>query len=237
MNRPLSVTLLLFAIGSASVAGAATDPEAACQKGRLAAAARFGACEQHAAAAALANGNYDKLAAATSKCRIKYQAAWEKLWTRAMGTGSSCATARFVDVGATVVDALTGLQWEKKTDDGGIHDKDDFYEWSALNVPQADGPAFTTFLATLNATCFAGHCDWRLPTRAELETILSQSYPCTENPCIPPIFGPTNGAFYWTGVTVPGAPNDAWAVRFGTGYVFYNVKSYGSLVRAVRGGL
>lgn len=233
-------TVLVVLLASASVAGAAGDPEAACQKGRLAAAAKFSACEQKAASVAVATGDHDTLAAATSKCRTKYQAAWAKLWTRALGTGSSCETDRFVDTGVgTIVDALTGLEWEKKTDDGGIHDKDDGHAWSATSMtsPAADGPVFTTFLASLNGSCFAGHCDWRLPTRAELETILSQSHPCAENPCIPPVFGPTNGYLYWAATGVPGLPDFAWTVHFGTGYVFYNYKHYTSGVRAVRGGL
>ncbi|MCC6765214.1 MAG: DUF1566 domain-containing protein [Deltaproteobacteria bacterium] len=238
MFRPAIV--LILSVASASIALAAGDPEAACQKGRVSAAARFAACEQKAASVVVATGDHDKLSAAVGKCRVKYQAAWAKLWTQALGTGSSCDTDRFVEVaGTTVVDNLTGLQWEMKTDDGGVHDKDDFYDWSATSMtsPAADGAVFTTFLATLNGGCFAGQCDWRLPTRGELETILSQGYPCAENPCIPPGFGPTNGSLYWASTNVPGLPRFAWTVHFGTGYVFYNYTHQTSMVRAVRGGL
>ena len=71
---------------------------------------------------------------------------------------------RFADNGdGTISDAQTGLMWEKKDDAVGIHDKDNSYSWSSTGT--ADGTAFTIFLPTLNTPpCFAGHCDWRLPT-------------------------------------------------------------------------
>ena len=46
---------------------------------------------------------------------------------------------RFEDRGLTVFDHQTGLEWEKKTDDGGIHDKDNTYTWS-LEGPFSNQP-------------------------------------------------------------------------------------------------
>ena len=44
---------------------------------------------------------------------------------------------RFVDNGdGTITDTKTGLQWEKKSDDGTIHDQDDTYTWTT-GVPNA----------------------------------------------------------------------------------------------------
>lgn len=37
-------------------------------------------------------------------------------------------------VAACVRDAVTGLVWELKTDDGGIHDKDNSYRWGGMDV-------------------------------------------------------------------------------------------------------
>ena len=62
------------------------------------------------------------------------------------------------------------------------------YQWT-LSGTAADGSLFETFLATLNGgdyyspsvgqdvsagvgTCLANHCDWRIPTVAELQTIV-----------------------------------------------------------------
>ena len=116
----------------------------------------------------------------------------------------------FLNIGLTVFDCQTALEWEKKTDDNGIHDKDNVYSWSATGI-LFDGPAKTAFLDVLNdvaggeTNCFAGHCDWRLPKvnensdfTAELETILD----CSSffAPCIDPIFGPV-ASVYWSATT------------------------------------
>lgn len=44
----------------------------------------------------------------------------------------------------TATDLNTGLQWELKTDDGSIHDKDDTYKWAAVvlgEAPECSRPA------------------------------------------------------------------------------------------------
>jgi hypothetical protein len=90
--------------------------------------------------------------------------------------GTSCDRPRFTIGAETVLDNLTGLEWERKTDDGSIHDVGRRFTWSTTddgNEQDADGTVFTELLSTLNADCFASHCDWRLPTRAELPTILA----------------------------------------------------------------
>ncbi len=78
----------------------------------------------------------------------------------------------------TITDNVTGLMWEKKSDDGTIHDKDNTYTWST-GTNDMDGTITTVFLDTLNdvggggANCFAGHCDWRVPNRKELDSIVN----------------------------------------------------------------
>src|SRR5213083_2131872 len=61
----------------------------------------------------------------------------------------------------TVADLNTGLVWEKLSDDGTVHDKDNVYTWAN---------AFTGHVATLNAMSFAGHSNWRLPNVRELQS-------------------------------------------------------------------
>ena len=91
----------------------------------------------------------------------------------AVGDTTAGIRRSYVDNGyGFVKDQRTGLYWEKKDDSGGIHDKDDTYTWSTPSSLVADGTAFSEFLAALNTVpCFAGFCDWRLPTKFELETI------------------------------------------------------------------
>lgn len=114
---------------------------------------------------------------------------------------SGCTDNRFTDNGdGTVTDNDHCLMWEKKTDDGSIHDKDNSYDWSENTLYTATGTVFTDFLNILNNTChganhvfcaddttcagvlsvcgFAGFRDWRLPSvyedggTEELETII-----------------------------------------------------------------
>jgi hypothetical protein len=124
------------------------------------------------------------------------------------------------------------------------------YDWSASGE-DPDGLAFTKYLEQLNgnlpsfqetreggvtpleANCYAGLCDWRLPTREELLTILDCGF---GPPCIDPIFGPTASSFYWSASTVDFGPGNAWGVEFGFGNSNFGNKGFDSQVRAVRGG-
>lgn len=226
-------------LGSTGTAHAST-PQRACLTGRYFAGAKYAACEQKALAGALFGGDISGFQPRLGKCRLKYAAAWAKLQRKATGTGVLCDNSRYdTSVAGTVTDRLTGLQWEQKTNDATIHDKDNTYAWSATGS-DADGTAHTSFLATLNSgPCFAGQCDWRLPTRAELETILSEGYPCTTSPCIDQVaFGPTpTPSYYLTSTSLVGSPTSAWNVFFADGGVFGHDKIFDWNARAVRGGL
>jgi len=154
----------------------------------------------------------------------------------------------FTDLGDGVIkDNRTGLIWEKKTNDGSIHDVDNLYSWSTGAPWQANGTAFTTFLATLNSIpCFNGNCDWRLPNLNELESIrnLGASFPaaflafdqncpvgCTNTQC-----SCTTPGGYLSSSTVDGTPSEAWVVRFNYGGSYQSTKTDLGYVRAVRGG-
>jgi hypothetical protein len=175
------------------------------------------------------------------------QARVDAVYNPANGTPKALTGVRFVDNGdGTVSDTHTGLMWEKKTDDSSIHDKDNLYSWTSIMFTGTapDGTAFTTFLATLNNCTssdgvafsggFAGHCDWRLPTNAELQTILLA--PCGGYPCInQTIFGPTQPGLYWSSITYQ-VSLVAWYVDFFDGSLAAASKGFDSYVRAVRGG-
>ena len=156
--------------------------------------------------------------------------------TNGDGCSSTCKmeTSGLEDRGLTVFDRRAGLEWEKKTDDGGIHDKDNGYTWSTAPPWNPDGTAFTVFLAALNAGgCYASHCDWRLPTLEELKSIVDCSHGI---PCVAPIFGPTQSSFYWSSSSLAGNPSSAWFVDFVGGGGFADGKAFIYDVRAVRGG-
>jgi len=143
----------------------------------------------------------------------------------------------------TITDQRTALRWEKLSDDDSIHDKDNDYEWvetwgrlAELNTPP----------------CFAGFCDWRLPNRFELETLLDLG---KINPAIADAFNTNCGANssgnpgctvltcsctipydYWSSTSYVQIPQFAWIVSFYQGSLFGDNKYFEKQVRAVRGG-
>ena len=170
--------------------------------------------------------------------RVKVNGAWLKY----------CESRRFIDQGETVLDRTTGLVWEKKTDDGSVHDKDLVFNWTA-NQDRSTGPwnfngtAKTQFIDQLNKAggCFADQCDWRLPTIDELKGIIDTGRagcPAVEG-CMDPALGPTPSqpmeSYNWTSTVVEQKP---WFAVDSGGYggVGYNWKDLPRSARAVRGG-
>jgi hypothetical protein len=159
----------------------------------------------------------------------------------AVGAGAALS---YKDNGdGTITDNVTGLMWEKLSQDGSIHDVNSTYAWS---------DAFDVKIAELNTADFAGHDDWRLPNRRELESLVDAD---RSAPAVNPVFnaGCTPGCTvttcsctqvnlpYWSSTTYHDRPTFAWAVDHNVGIVnafekngVVVVKDH---VRAVRGGL
>ena len=137
----------------------------------------------------------------------------------------------------TVRDKRTALTWEKLSDDGSVHDKDTTYTWAS---------AFAKIDDLNTVPCFAGFCDWRLPNRFELESLLllEDVNPMVsgefDNGCMPGCTvlncSCTFPNYHWTSSSQPGAPRFAWMVHFGGGGVDLDQKTEPLRVRAVRGG-
>lgn len=174
--------------------------------------------------------------------------------TTGYGTNSDGAMRRgesrsFRDNGdGTVTDLRTGLVWEKKSDDGSIHDKDNTYTWGQNTSPFGmTGTIVTAFLASLNTPpCFAGQCDWRIPNLEELEslrnlegsglaTFAAFDAGCASG-CSVAACSCTRPEPYWSSSSSRGYPGYAWYVFFNQGYVDFGNKAFGYPARAVRGG-
>lgn len=97
---------------------------------------------------------------------------WSSSGDDAAGTKWSC-----------VQDDFTGLMWEVKTNDGGLHDKDWTYTWYNSTGTNDGGSAGTSgggscggtvpggcdtehFVAAANSAGLCGYSDWRMPTEA-----------------------------------------------------------------------
>ncbi len=224
----------------------AVEPLIKCLQARQIAAAKYAACQQKAFGAYWHNTSIQKFAFANGKCTAQYAATWIKL--QKIGV-APCTGSRFVDQGnGTVIDNLTTLVWEQKRNLNGtpsisdVHDADNSYAWT-LSGTAADGSAFTTFLTSLNTSpgCFAGQCDWRLPSASELETIravsASKPYACLIAPCLDATLGPTAGITMWAS-TESVNPELVWVMFPGSGEISPASKLANGLVaRAVRGGL
>ena len=139
-----------------------------------------------------------------------------------------------------VQDNVTGLIWEVKTDDGGIHDKDNRYRWggvSAIGSANREGTYYDDWDSLVNganSTELCGFDDWRVPDIEELRSIVDYSryYPSIDVDYFPN----TESYRYWSASPNANDSGDAWLLYFHYGYDFNYYRSYDSHVRLVRVG-
>ena len=137
-----------------------------------------------------------------------------------------------------VKDNVTGLIWEVKTTDGGIHDKDNSYRWGGVT---AQGSGYGTYyndwdmlVNGSNAEQLCGYNDWRVPTVEELQGIVDYS---RAGPAIDTGYFPnTPSSFFWSSSLYAGFSSGAWSVYFGYGYAYGNCRDSADRVRLVRSG-
>jgi len=172
----------------------------------------------------------------------------------------------FTDNGnGTISDANSGLMWEKKGNDSGMHDKDTSFTWANAFAVHLDrmnntcdgfeGNPNSLTPCTTNADCIgignqlcghAGFRDWRIPNKVELQTLLDMSVrtPATTaifdtacpNNCTVLTCSCTTNDKFWSSTTYLDSSLQAWWVSFSDGDVNYDLKTSTQKVRAVRGG-
>ncbi|MCI5125065.1 MAG: DUF1566 domain-containing protein [Candidatus Electrothrix sp. AR5] len=145
---------------------------------------------------------------------------------------------------ACVKDNVTGLIWEVKTDDGGLHDKDDTYTWyntdpnsngggrgdanysgtTCYGYNSSDSSTFCNteaYVNRVNAAGWCGYSDWRMPTLHELESIVDYN---RYSPSIDTDYFPDNNGsnhvwwLIWSGSPLSGFTSYKWSLAFSTGY-------------------
>ncbi|MEI5640594.1 MULTISPECIES: Lcl domain-containing protein [unclassified Pseudoalteromonas] len=156
-----------------------------------------------------------------------------------------------------VKDNHTGLIWEVKTDDGGLHDKDDRYNWYNPDSNTNGGhPGYQdddgdicygydtnneasycnthAYVERVNTQSLCGASDWRLPKKEELRSIVDYS---TTNPAIDTDFFPqTRSSWYWSSSPYAYYDHYAWGVYFDDGSDYDSYKLNDGRVRLVRAG-
>ena len=134
---------------------------------------------------------------------------------------SSTPTQRFTDHGdGTISDQESGLMWKKclEGQEGS----------QCLGKPALSSWSLATQQASTNH--FAGYTGWRLPTLAELKSIVEKqcSYPAANLN----IFPGTPSAGLWSSDNDD--TNNAWSLDFSKGSAFSVMKAGGKYIRLVR---
>lgn len=125
-----------------------------------------------------------------------------------------------------VLDERTGLLWEVKRPESGLHYREGLYTWyhsdktEHLGEPgvQDGGDCALSrcdteaFVAAVNAAGLCGRHDWRMPSRDEALTLLDPTR-VGKGPTLHPDYFPDAplGEF-WTGTTFRMYPKGAWTV-------------------------
>jgi len=146
----------------------------------------------------------------------------ERLHVRAVMGVPPQAPSGFTDNGdQTVTDNVTGLMWQRNTQDADL-DQNGTTTWREA-------------LAYCESLQLAGHTDWRLPNRMELLSLVEHS----QSPALGIQDDNLAGILfphYWTSTTNIWHPWRAWLVDFTDGKLQSQAKStYNGQVRAVRG--
>ena len=117
----------------------------------------------------------------------------------------------------TVSDGYTGLMWQQATADAEMTWEEAVHYCENLSL--------------------AGHTDWRLPNRNELQSLVDKQPDASSWAAISTTFPDTYALPYWTSTSHALAPGHAWTVSFAFGQMgpFY-LNEHHNYVRAVRGG-
>jgi hypothetical protein len=146
-----------------------------------------------------------------------------------LGAAPALAAPFTVSVdGLEVTDAATGLIW-RRCSEGQL------YNAGACTGSPSLFPHELAVVRARTEAAMAGAPAWRLPNVKELASIadISLASPAIDATAFPGTSYP-NG--YWSSSPVADTPTSAWVVRFGSGQVGTEFRSFPDPVRLVRAG-
>ncbi len=149
-----------------------------------------------------------------------------------------------------IEDTVTGLVWEVKSEQPGLHDWRNTYSW--YNPEQAHneldyrgtsdagtcvGSACDTweYVIAINKTGLCGYFDWRVPTRDELFSISDLRKASTPPTANLDFFPFMQAQEYWSSNDYSFQPDAAWGWSFQFGHDRVDWKRTPKFVRLVRG--
>ncbi len=138
---------------------------------------------------------------------------------------------------ACILDNNTGLVWEVKTNDGGLHDRDSLYRWGGTTAQLTGeyGPQFDDWDTLVNGTnteAFCGFTDWRVPSRSELMSIIDYggSSPVIDSNYFPNLS--SNPLSFWSSEAE--LEQTAWSISMREAFMAAYDRSFYRFVRLVR---
>lgn len=143
-------------------------------------------------------------------------------------------------------DGTTGLTWEVKMDDEGLHHHTWTYSWryprdaprgveGSCDLRSTGRCDTAAFIAAVNRERLCGYADWRLPTRRELERLVDADVPAPGPRIAVSAFPNTTRSSYWSTSSGPTGRDRPWAVNFATGGGAPHDPAGAFYVRLVRG--
>ena len=232
------VLVSALALSSAQAAGLADSGQGSCDNGANVMVACSAANAGDGATQPRQDGRFGRDAKAAAGALIKVGAGaagfdYTKVANNGTDVPAATALGTNADDWACTRDNVTGLTWEMKTADGGLHDANLSYAWydsngatnggnagyTGADACGAGGGCNTEALATAaNAAALCTYTDWRLPTYRELFTLVNYGPYTPGIASIDTTYFPNTQTYpYWTASSFVRNPGHAWLVDFDTG--------------------